>query len=73
MINHHPNYSLIGQRVKERRKAKQMTQEKLAEHIEMSAKYISHIETGRKKASLMSLYRIVQALDMTLDFLVFGV
>jgi len=72
MKHEHPNYTLIGRRIKARRKAIHMTQEKLAEHIEMSDKYISYIELAKKKASLTALCRIAKVLNTTLDPLVYG-
>ena len=48
------NFKIIGRRVKESCLQKRMCQAALAERIDMSATYISHIETARKKASLVA-------------------
>ena len=61
------NYSLIGMRVKEVRKQNQITQAQLAELTNLSISYISHIETGVKRASLESVVRIANALGVTVD------
>ncbi len=66
------NYKHIGRRVKEIRNAKRLTQAELAEQIDMSAPYISLIETAAKKASLSSLILIASALDVTVDALLRG-
>ena len=66
------NYKLIGRRVKEARRRKQTTQAELAEQTDMSVSYISHIETGKKKASLESLVRIANALGVTVDYMLNG-
>jgi len=47
------NFKQIGRRVKEIRKSRGLSQADLAERIDMSVPYISHIETATKKASLV--------------------
>jgi transcriptional regulator with XRE-family HTH domain len=66
------DYKKIGERVKESRRLKNMTQAKLAELADISDTYISRIETGAKNASLTSLAKISRVLNSSLDFLVFG-
>jgi transcriptional regulator with XRE-family HTH domain len=67
-----PIYKIIGQRIKDIRMKKQMTQAALAEKIDMSATYMSHIETGKKRASFESLLLITNALEITMDHLIIG-
>ena len=66
------DYKTIGQRIKIVRKMKKMSQAKLAEHIDMSVPYISHIETARKKVSLTTLVLIANALGVTVDTFLIG-
>lgn len=66
------NYKMIGVRVKEIRVIKQLSQADLAEFTDLSVSYISHIETGLKKASLESLVRISNVLGTTVDQLLNG-
>lgn len=66
------NFKIIGLRIKEFRLERQLTQADLAEKIDMSATYMSHIETAKRKASLESLLRISNALDITIDRLLSG-
>ena len=66
------NYKMIGVRVKEIRILKQLSQADLAEFTDLSVSYISHIETGLKKASLESLVRISNVLGTTVDQLLYG-
>lgn len=66
------NYVLIGKRVRELRLQQQLSQEKLAEMIEMSVPYVSYIETGKKRPSLDALIRIANALGVTVDELLSG-
>lgn len=66
------NFKLIGRRVKEIRNLKQMSQAELAERIDKSVPYISHIETATKQASLTTLVQIANALEVTADTLLIG-
>ena len=66
------NFSLIGLRIKTFRLRKQMTQAELAEKIDMSVTYVSHIERNKKHASLKSLILISDALEITVDVLLSG-
>ena len=66
------NYVLLGLRIKENRQLKNLTQEELAELIELTPGYMSLIETGKKKASLETLLSICNALNVTLNELLTG-
>lgn len=48
------------------------SQELLAFECDLSVPYISQIENGHKSVSLNALLQISDALDCTLDWLVFG-
>ena len=62
------NHKQIGYRIKEVRE-----QNNFAEETELSISYISHIENAKRKASLESIIRIVNALGITVDELLAGV
>lgn len=64
------NYKEIGKRIKEGRKKVGMTQEKLAEKIDVSPSYISEIERGSSICSLQVLVDIAHILNLNLEFLV---
>lgn len=66
------DFKLIGKRVKEIRLSKNLSQAQLAEKAELSAQYLSHIETARKHASLTSLINISKAMGVTMDELLNG-
>lgn len=66
------NYVLLGNRVKEKREEKGLTQEQLSEATSLSSVYISFIESGKRKPSLGALMRISCALDATMDELLVG-
>ena len=56
----------IGANIREARKAASMTQEQLAEAVELSTGYISQLECNVKRARIDSLLRIVAALNVSL-------
>ena len=65
------NYVLIGKRIREIRNQMNLSQAALAEMSGLSTRYISHIETARKKASLSSLVNIANAVGISIDELLY--
>lgn len=63
----------LGLRIKQCRKAKKMTQEQLAEMVNVSTHYIYEIERGTKSVSVSILSDIAQTLQTSLDYLIFGI
>ena len=61
------DYKDIGQRIKEKRIQKGMTQEKLSELIGVGPSHMSHIETGNTKLSLPVFVDIAAALEVRTD------
>lgn len=59
----------LGLRIREARKTKSITQEQLAEKIGVTSVYISEIERGNKMPSIPVLISIVEALDISADYL----
>lgn len=57
------DYTLIGNRIKAKRKEKGITQENLAEKLSVSVGYISQLERGKTKISLDTLSKISDATD----------
>ncbi len=66
------NYRLIGQRVKQKRKTSQKTQDKLAEALGVSVGYISQVERGVTKISLDTLAEIATILQCDVTELIVG-
>ena len=66
------DYVSIGNRIKELRTAKGWTQAKLAEKSGVEPSNISHIERAATKLSLPTMVNIANALDVTLDEIVYG-
>jgi len=63
------NFALIGQRIKEVRINKKLTQEYLADKTGVNVSHISNIETNKVKVSLTLLVGICNTLDVTIDYL----
>ena len=66
------DYKTIGNRIREYRKKAGMTQETLAEISGIEPSNISHIERAATKVSLPTLISIANALNASLDELVYG-
>lgn len=65
------DYYKLGQRIRNSRKACGLTQEQLAEKVDISSVHLSHIETGTTKLSLSVLVSIATALNVSTDSLLF--
>ena len=61
------NYYEIGQRIRKIRKAHGLSQEELAERVNISTTHMSHIETGNTKLSLPVFVDIAAALEVRTD------
>lgn len=64
------NLKRLGERIAKQRKIKGLSQEKLAEKIDISVAYLSGIETGNKIASFKIMLAIANELDLSLDYMV---
>lgn len=65
--------SAIGSRIREIRKIKGLTLEQLAESAEISANFLWEIEQGRKGMKVQNLAKLATALDVSADYLLFGI
>lgn len=61
------DYRAIGKRIKIARIKADLTQEQLAEKIEISPTHLSNIETGSTRVSLNTIVSIANALSVTSD------
>ncbi len=66
------NYVAIGERIRENRTKANLTQAALAEKAGIEPSNLSHIERAATKVSLPTLINIANALEVTLDELVYG-
>lgn len=64
------DYEKMGKRVRQYRKKAGLTQQQVAETIEIEASNMSHIERGKIKTSLNTITMIANVLGVTLDMLV---
>ena len=65
------NYFEIGQKIRKYRKEKGLSQEQLAEKVNISVTHMSHIETANTKLSLPVLVDIASVLQVQTDELLF--
>lgn len=66
------DFKAIGQKIKERRLAQGITQEVVANHLNVNPSHISNIECGRAHASLSALIRIANVLECSVDCFIDG-
>lgn len=65
------NYKAIGNRIRATRTQKGYSQEQLANLAELTPAHISHIENGHTKLSLPAIVGIANALEVTVDQLLY--
>lgn len=61
------DYKAIGKRIKIARIKADLTQERLAEMVEISPTHMSNIETGTTRVSLTAIVSLANALSVTVD------
>lgn len=62
----------IGKRISEIRRSHHMTQETLADKLNVSPKHISHTECGTSCLSLKNLIEFCNLFHCSLDYIIFG-
>lgn len=67
------DYKMIGRQIQENRKAKDMTQEVLAEKVGITVVYLSKVENGRVRPTLELLDALCDVLGVALSTLLTGV
>ena len=63
------DYKSIGKRIKTARIRLDMTQDRLAEQVNLSPSHLSNIETGTTKVSLPTIIKLANALQVSVDSL----
>lgn len=63
------NMLTIGDRIKEVRKKNGLTQEQLAERLDVSVEFVGQIERGLKLPSMQVFIKIVEVLKVSADYL----
>ena len=66
------DYSVIGSRIKQARLAKNMTQEDLADKIDISVAFLSRVERGNAHLNLRRLTQIAEVLKVSPGYLLTG-
>ena len=61
------DYLDIGNRIRTERLKQKISQEKLAEMVDVGTTHISHIETGNTKLSIKTFIAIINALNLSSD------
>ena len=67
VLNMQIDYLDIGERIRSERLKQKISQEKLAEMVEVGTTHISHIETGNTKLSIRVFIAIINALNISSD------
>ena len=62
----------IVNRIAEIRRSHKVTQERLADILDVSPKHISHTECGTSSLSLKNLMEFCKRSDCSLDYIIFG-
>ena len=65
------NYKFLGEQIRKQRKAKKYTLEQLAEILDVSTTFIGQIERAKGVPSLETLVKIANALEVSVDSLLF--
>lgn len=66
------DYSVIGSRIRNARMSKKMTQEELANKLDVSIAFLSRIETGNSHINLNRLTEICNLLDVSEGYVLNG-
>ncbi len=66
------NYGPIGQRIKSIRIERKLTQENVADKLNVSCQHISDIERGLNGMSVPALMEFCRALNVDADYILFG-
>lgn len=66
------DYSIIGERLKQARLAKKMTQENLAEELDVSVAFLSRVERGHSHLNLNRLSQVCKLLDVSEGYILSG-
>lgn len=62
----------IGMRIAELRRSHKLTQEALAEKLNVTTKHISHVERGCASLSVKALIELSRVFDCSIDYIIFG-
>lgn len=64
------DFKVIGTKIKERRNSQHVTQEAVANYLDINSSHISNIETGKAHPSLSTLIHIANYLECSIDYFI---
>ena len=64
--------TLIGKNIRAMRRARGLSTDDLAGLLGISTSYLAMLEQGRRGTTQFTLYKLVRAMDITIDSLFFG-
>lgn len=67
-----PDYNVIGRRIKNARLEQNLTQEELADKIDISVAFMSRVERGTSQINLRRLTQIAEILNVSPGYLLTG-
>lgn len=67
-----PAAAAVGARIRMARKGRGFTAEQLAEAADISTQFLAKVEKGQQSMTIGKFSRLVQALGVTADYLLFG-
>lgn len=70
-MNCEQELTALREAIRNERKNKRITQEELAEMLEVSPTHVKHIESGHRKPSIEILFELAKILNISLDEVVF--
>ena len=65
-MENEPELAAVGRRIQKLRKARQLSQDALAEAVDLHRNYIGLIERGERSATLITLIKLARALETPL-------
>ena len=68
----HPEYKEIGERIARVRRAHNITQEEMAEIMDISVKHVSCVENAISVFSLKQFVKFCKTFNCSLDYIIFG-
>ena len=71
-MEHEKELRLLANTIHQAREEKRITQEQLAEYLQVSPTHVRHLESGRRKPSIEKLVSLCQILDISFDQVVKG-
>ena len=69
MSNKRVDYPALGEKIRQSRLSKGLSQYAVSENVDLSESFFGHIERGDRKLSVESLVKIANYLQLSLDYL----